>query len=265
MNTRVGQPETAGIDLRAKIVHGSIYGALKAMNSLLVKKRAPLPEAVIDGFKQHLVGAAKEAVKEVDTQVYLNQFWRDILDANEARAFGVTWPERAALFSISETSDPQWMAKLSEKQLKDGIEDSYKKWKSLLLYFKPTPVIAMLRQFKRSQARDLPLDRSDIYAQMKTRPYFVPATSGATSGTRSHVKRFKGDQSVSSCWCIAVDLHELGYREVSDEEFDESCIVNPGEEQRKFIPSTDWVDPRKGDLFQLIDSLQKRKSDSEDS
>jgi hypothetical protein len=51
---------------------------------------------------------------------------------------------------------------------------------------------------------------------------------------------------------------EFGYRPVSDEEYREARykIRNPplpGAED--LIPDTDWIDPRKGDRFGIIDAL----------
>jgi hypothetical protein len=44
---------------------------------------------------------------------------------------------------------------------------------------------------------------------------------------------------------------------VSDEEFHRS-LYREGDTQGDFLPSEEWVDPRKGDLFALVDGLRDK-------
>jgi len=58
------------------------------------------------------------------------------------------------------------------------------------------------------------------------------------------------------CWSINVDSHPLGYICKSDAEFDESF--------KSMQSSADWVDPRKGPLFNIIDALSAKNNEEKD-
>lgn len=152
---------------------------------------------------------------------------------------------RVSYFQVIE--DKLSKSPVSEHQTKAGAEQSFKAWESDLLYFRPGPVIELLRVFKRRSGGDLPISQNDLLNQMKTRSYWHP--SKHPSG---HRQKF-GGKSNQSCWCIKVDLHPLGLIPVSDAEFDESFIQDA--ERKSMFTADSWVDPRKGDLFALIESL----------
>jgi len=188
--------------------------------------------------------------------VNINQFWRDVLDALKSDAFGETPADRRRIWKAAEVAEDQNF--LSPAQLVAASESSTYAWHSYRLYFQPGPVIEMLRRYKRMNGRDLPLDRSDLRAQMKVSPYWIePKTS------HGHQQRFSDPRMAESCWCISLDRHELGYQAVSDEEFKASMYVD-GDVNKTFMQRSEWADPRKGDLFALVESLKSRKEDSEE-
>ncbi len=133
-----------------------------------------------------------------------------------------------------------------------GAEESFKAWKSYLLYFRPGPVIELLQIFKRRSGGDLAISQSDLLSQMKDRPYWH-----ASKHKSGHRQKFNGKGN--SCWCIKVDLHPLGLVLITDEEFDESLVEDA--EQNVLFTADNWVDMRKGDLLALIMSLFKRDED----
>ena len=242
-------------DERARLVHGAAYASFAAMVGLLESHA----EGELAMFRTYLVQHCREALVEVNEAVNVNQLWRDALDALKSDAFGLTVHDRRRIFKVVENTSPR--IKLSELQVKAGAEDRRKQWRSLRLYFVPGPFIAMLRQYKRSQGRELPLDRSDLRAQMRTRKYWVEP-EGSRAGKGTHRIRFGGERGKTSedCWCIELDLHELGYQPVNDEEFTASQYRDP--EAGVFWPSDEWVDPRRGDLFALVDALEEKKQES---
>ena len=115
------------------------------------------------------------------------------------------------------------------------------------------PVCELLRVAKRRSGGDLPISLSDLLNQMKPRPYWVESKN--PSGRRQK----SGGKSTRSCWCIRVDLHQLGLMRISDEAFDESFIADA--QTNSLFTADVWVDPRKGDLFALIESLKGNQDD----
>jgi len=54
-------------------------------------------------------------------------------------------------------------------------------------------------------------------------------------------------------------MEDLGFCPVTDDEFEQSKYAGGDIENGKYLGSDEWVDPRKGDLFYLIDLLPKNK------
>ncbi len=50
-------------------------------------------------------------------------------------------------------------------------------------------------------------------------------------------------------------LADMGFRAVTDEEWEQSLYVE-GDSSGQFLSSDEWIDPRKGDMYALIDALQ---------
>jgi hypothetical protein len=241
----------AGIkDSRAKIVHGASFASFAAIAGMLGSHG--LEE--LENFGRYLLDHCSEAVATVREQVNVNQFWTDLLSANASNAFGETAADRRKVFMVRYVPK-KLPASITPYQLQAGKESPYTEWKSPLLFFRPDPVIDMLRRYKRLLGKDLPLDRTDLRAQMKTRSYFVPPKAGADV----HKQRFHGSKSPQTCWCISIDEFEgLGYQPVSDQVFTESLYKDGKVEGELFLEKSEWQDPRKGDLFALIESLEGR-------
>jgi hypothetical protein len=235
-----------GCDERARIVHGAAYASFYALVGMLESHEPP----ELHGFKEFLLGHVEKAVDEVREQVYVNQFWTDLLAALKFDEFGHTWTERQRIFKV--VPDASAASPVSARQAQLGQADPFCAWQSYRLYFIPDAVIDRLRAYKRRMGQDLPLSKSDLRAQMKARPYWVNPKGEA------HFQRFSGSASNSRCWCIDLDRHELGYREVADEEFAASFQREDG----TFFPQAAWADPRRGDLFALVDALKEPPKES---
>ena len=135
---------------------------------------------------------------------------------------------------------------MSEHQRQLGEEKSALKWESKLLYV-TRDVVDRVNAYKKKVSSDEPsLKASGLRAQIKDKPYHVSAKSKG-----GHQQRFEGGGR-EYCYCIDLDRHELGLQQVSDEDFDNSLRKSDG----TFFPTTEWEDPRKGPLFQLVDSLK---------
>lgn len=240
-------PELAHVDPRARFTYGVSYAAFLALNEII-----PIYTAdKCAGFRNWQIEKVIASAREVAEQVDVNQFWRDFLSALANGVFGDTPSERARYFKLMENKKPN--PRLSEQQLKDGAEDPRRAWKSYLFYFQAGPVIDLMRKYKHSQGRKFALDQGDLLAQMKVRSYFV---KGPRQG---HAKKFgRGSRINLPCWCIDLDEHEQGLLQVSDEDW-VSSFYHDGDQRGELLPIDDWIDPRKGDLFAILDALKERE------
>jgi hypothetical protein len=247
MQVWLDSKSTKGVDDRARMVHALAYAGFHAACEVF--------DVSVDlkGYWTWLVEHCQRGAADIQENVSVDLFWRELMNALDAGAFGHTAKERRQYFQVIE--DKKAKSPVSEHQTKAGAAESFKGWKSYLLYFRPGPVIELLRIFKRRSGGDLPISQGDLLNQMKTRPYWH--TSKQKSG---HRQKFNGKGM--SCWCIKVDQHPLGLVLISDEEFDESLVEDA--EQNKLFTADNWVDQRKGDLFSLILSLLTKRDEGED-
>ena len=243
----IQSPTMSDVDDRSRMVHGMAYAGFHAACEVFNI------EMDGKGYWQWLIEHCRASALEVQESVSVDLFWRELLNALVSNAFGETPADRRRIFKVVEDEGAQ--SPVSEHQTKHGAEHGYTAWKSYLLYFQPGPVIEMLRIYKRKSGRDLPIQQSDLLHQMKVRSYWVQSMS-----RYGHRQKFDGANR--TCRCIAVNKHDLGLIPVSDLEFDESLMSNS--KQGTFLPRDDWTDPRKGDLFALIESLQSKRNEEED-
>jgi hypothetical protein len=225
---------------RARIVHGAPFCAFRALVAMLQSHDAD----DMRGFRDYLLNHVEQSVEEVQEQAYVQQFWTDVLAANKEGVFGHSPSERGEIFKA--VADSTCHASISPQQTKTGEEDPWRAWSSVKLFFTIDSLIARLKKWLKQQGRDLALDKNDLRAQMKVQGYWLEG---------EHRQRFNGAKSGQRCWGISADKHPLGYLVVSDESFIASFVKGDGH----FFASEDWVDPRKGDLFALIDSLKPQK------
>ena len=248
-----------GLDGRARLVYGAAYAAFVAFNELV----PAYGEQMLTDLKTYAAQHAAESVKQVNEQVNVNQFWRDLLDAYKSDCFGVTPAERRKFF--------KWVPRLAavspvgEHQTAIGAEYERYAWKSGYLYLQPSPIIDIMRRHLRMAGRTTPLDQVDLLSQMRTRPYWVQSPRLG----KGHSQVFQDGSRVQEyCWCINLDAHELGLVPVSDEVFDASLHPEPTDAipdpSDIYVAEDRWVDPRKGDLFALVQSLAKAARDEDD-
>lgn len=244
MRSWMGSESTAALDARSRIVHGAAHAAFVGMVGLLESHAA----ADVQGFREFLIRHCCEAGREFRGQVNVNQFWTDLMSALKGDTFGTSPAELRQLFKVVERPSPEGFP--SPAQILAGGRWPQLAWKSYTLYFLPGPVLDRLRHYKRLQGQNVALDINDLRSQMKTREYWLPPADGY-----SHVMRFVG-RVQERCWAIDVDRHEMGHQPKTDAEFDASLHAGGGDE---FAASSNWVDPRRGDLFVLVDRLLKKE------
>ncbi len=244
-----------GVDSRARIVYGAAYAAFKSFNEILGNV---FGDSAMEDFWNCAVAAGVQSVAEARQQVNVNQFWQLVLDALGSDAFGETPADRRRVFKVLE--DPAPRLKLSEEQLRHAEDYGAPFiWKHYKLYFRPSLLLDKLQQHLRRQGRSVPLDKADLMQQMQTRDYWVRPSNPA----RGHSQRFEGDDGARYCWCVHLDHHELGYQGVTDEEY-QASLWSPTRPDLR-LASQDWADPRKGDLFAVVESLKSRRDNATDS
>jgi len=236
-----------GVDDRARMVHGLAYAGFHAVCEIF---NVPASKD-LDTYWKWLAEHCKRSATDIKEQGIVDLFWRELMNAHNAGAFGYSKSDLQRYFQAID--EKKLRAPISEHQLKAGADESYKGWKSYFFYFKPGPVIELIRAFKRRGGGDLQFSQGDLQNQMKTRDYWHPPKHAS-----GHRQKF-GGKSTHSCWCIRVDLHVLGYIQISDAEFDESFVNGP----ELMHTSDTWVDPRKGDLFAIIDILLSKNNQEE--
>lgn len=238
-------PELGRVEERARLVNGVGYAAFVALSEML---GAHSPAALQAFLQAHVAHTAK-AAGEVREQVNVNEFWKDLYNAWVGGAFGHGPGDWKKYFKVvmrdSKTHTPGF-----------PNQTEYGGWMTWHFYFTPGPVIEAMRAHKRKQGRDVPLMQNDLLAQMKTRRYWVefPRYSGRSE---PHKQKFGGSQTGSSCWCINLDEHEMGLQTLPDEEWRKACIKNP--DTGDFFPSDEFIDPRKGDLFKIVEGLRRNE------
>jgi hypothetical protein len=205
-------------------------------------------------FRDFLNKHVEKAAQEVDEQLYVTQFLTDMLAGVKTGEFGHTGGELSEFFKAVAKSkvtlppDYPLDCPITEHQVQRGRDGTGLAWESLLL-FMTTDVIDRVQAYRRKLgSSNSNLTISDLRAQMKTKPWFVPPVRDCWR------QRFGQSKSMRGCWCIDLDRIELGLRPVSDEEFEASLVKPDG----TFFPTEERVDPRRGELFVIVDALRPK-------
>lgn len=238
-------PALAQTDPRGRFSYGVTYAAFMAVNEII-----PVYPALICGqFQAWLIEKVAASTREVAERMELNLFWKAILNMLATGWFGNTSEEIARFFKVLKNRHST--VRFSERQSKDAAEDPRRDLKVPWLAMRPGLVLAEMNKFMRNQGGVLPPSQGDLQAQLREHSYFVP---GPRQG---HQYKFgRGAKTNSYCWCIdPVAFEELGLREVSDEVWAAS-FYRDGEPENGMLPLDAWPDPRKGELFAIVDALK---------
>jgi hypothetical protein len=238
-------PDLAQTDPRGRFSYGVSYAAFLALNEII---------PVYTGndcaqFRRWLIEKAKASTREVSERVDLNQYWKVILSMHAHGWFGKTPEEIGRFYKVVENKNST--PRFSERQIKDAVEDPRRALKVPILAMRPGPVIYLMNKYIYTQGGTLPLSQSDLQAQMREHSYFVP---GPRQG---HQMKFgRGAKNNSYCWCFDLaQFDELGLREVPDEDWIAS-FYRDGNPDNGMLPIDEWVDPRKGELFSIVEALK---------
>ncbi len=214
---------------------------------------------MLGDFEHYLIRHCSAQVEEVKRQVNVEQFWTDLMAAIDSDAFGHSPSDLRRFFLAEEVPTEVELPPEQLETLKDE-NSPRKKWKSHILWFQPEPVINLVKEYNRRRNADPYLDRSDLRSQMKTRPYWVPEPPppASSDGTAVHRKYFAGHQKTA--WGIKVDFFANGLLHLSPEEWRASLFPKG---DGVGIPHDQWVDPRKGDIFGLIDRILKKPNEED--
>lgn len=241
--------ELAIVDPRARFTCGVSYASFMALNESI-----PVCDArTCAQLSHHLISKAISTSEDLSARTDVVRFFEILINAVRAGWFGRSVTELMRYFKFA--PNPKSNPPLSAKQLCDGAEHPYLVWKSGILYFQPGVVIDMLRKWLFSQGLSFPLDQTDLLAQLKAKGYFVEPRS-----RHGHQQKFgKNADKNQYCWALDLDkFSELGLRLVSDEEWDLSLYPD-GDISRPRLSSQDWIDPRRGPLFAIVDALEEKE------
>ncbi len=242
-------PALKGTETRSRKVHGVSYAGFMAMVEILategkngtagnggkdgILKTLVIEEAELQKFRIDMVVHTGIAVRDVRADVNVNQVWTHVVTAFK---LGIFRDVMAHCFKAVQLPGPGYPPG-AENQTGAALGLATG-WASYVLYVDYAAVFEHLQAHLRKAGRELPLSTRDARDQMASQRYFLPG---------SHRQRFGKGASPSLCWAIAVDYHPAGYRPVSDEELFKS---------REGVASQRWADPRKGELFLVVEAAQ---------
>jgi len=223
-------PEVKAVEERCKFVHGVAYASFYSLVELF---QSHLPSE-ISTFRTSLLEQCVRSVATTAVHVNANRFWYDLLAAFKAGAFGHTKAEMREVFRVFSTYVDH-----------PPCAPDQGAWRNYKLFIEYNAMLDRLRRHLHVQGKELSLERSDLAAQLSKKDYWIP---GPKDG---HRQRFGQGSAMSPCWAIDLDRHELGYRLVPTPELDQARFTESG----MLLPN--WGDPRKGELFALIEALEQ--------
>lgn len=227
-------PSMAAEDDRLRMVHGVCYAGFAAFNDLVGQ---PISVADIDAFRSFLVQHNREAAEQSQQTVNVNQFLSDVVVAARNGVFGHKVEDLKQFFGVK--SEFVHHPPGAPNQLGGG-------WRSCLLFIEPKAVVARMREYLTRQRGQVVLSTSDLKDQMSTKPWWHERNKE----TRPKWK-FGGGSPIYA-WIIDLDAFaDMGYMPVSDEEWAKACLLPDG----KWKHASEVEDPRKGELFWLVDKI----------
>ena len=241
-------PELAQTEPRGRFSSGVTFAAFLALNQIIPVYH---PNDCAD-FKKWLIEKATVGTREISERVELNLFWKAVLAMLATGWFGKGPDDLGRYFKI--VHNRRSVPKFSERQIKDTQEEPRRALVVPQIAIRTTLIFSKLNEYVRSQGGQLPPSQSDTQAQMRVHSYFVePPPKG-------HQYKFgRGTTTNSYCWLIDLAVFpELGLREVSDQEW-EASFYRDGNHENGFLPMEEWVDPRKGELFAIVEALQQKE------
>jgi len=251
-------PDLGKVEQRTRSVHGVVFSAFVSLTRLL-KSHAP---SDVDKFRGAMLSICMTSNAQVGDQVDVNRFWSDVLSAFKIGAFGFNradWRRYFKATRLAESAHPPDVPMGADHNEARCIHCYCPRWASYRLFIAPNAVLDQLAKHLRQQGRELSLKIQDLWAQMTQQKYWVPPKSG-----RFHKQRFgygpdaHDKKSATNCWCIDVDQHDMGYTPASENVLRESWKKS----ESIAVSREDWVDPRKGDLFDIVHAVEPLPEDT---
>lgn len=251
------------VDDRARMVYGVSYAAYVAAFGVIngLREDDQVVTSVAAGMQRHQIRACFDAAEVVQEQLDVEQFLRDVIAGFQCGDYGTTLREWRRYFKVQkldEVHPPD--ADESTIALHDELARRRKPWVNCRLYFTSRPVIRKVEEITARTRREARISDVDLRAQMSRRDWWVPGSFG----NGNHKQRFVvgNTEAVTTCWCIDVTRCEMGYaapgREELEAYIDElnnargvSAISDHGD----MDPEAHCSDPRKGELFTIIDAI----------
>jgi len=222
------QEALAEVDEREKMVHGIPYASWMAMTGLLQSHS----NAEVTAFKDFMLAYSRSAACDVASETNINALFSDLIIATVNGAI----PLSCYRLEATIVDHPPGANNVGP----DGnfIQG---RWTSYILYIDAKTALAHLQIFLRKQGASVVLKRKDIRDQLSVEPYWVAG---------NYTKHFRGSTTIRP-WGIKVDLHPMGTRTVSDAE------------SNQFKANPNQGDPRKGELFGIIDKILEAEQAAE--
>jgi hypothetical protein len=226
------------VEERTKQVYGMAFASFISLVTLF---QSHASEELAE-YKRALVEKCATAVQNVAVQVNVNKFFLDMVGAYKNGVFGYSRGELENYFKVT-------------KRVVDHppCAPNQGSWKNYFLYINYNPLTAKMKEYLGRQKEVFPLNPNDLRDQLSQLASWVPAKNSR----QGHRQRFGKGEGTSPCWCIDVDKHALGYQPNSDEDLARAHFDAGTGNALEFL---DRSDPRKGELFDIINALEKVES-----
>jgi hypothetical protein len=245
------------VERRAVQVHGPAAGAFMAAVRMFGDL---VPAADMNGFISFLRGKCVTASEQRELAVNVNQFWVDLISAFGRGVFGETKADRQRFFKVMSRVVEHPPMAVNKDESGHYVQGT---WIEYTLFIEMNGVLDLMRKDLRQQGKMMVLDKADLIEQMSRRPYYSDRNR-AEHGAR---QRFGEAKMPLRCLAIDVDkMGDFGYRPVSDAALEESWLAEkqrdlPGTEPQIRVASDKWIDPRKGDLYSIIEVVKSDRNE----
>ena len=212
---------------RQRFVYGVGYSAFLTAVTMLESHVADELHAV----RTATIKAAAEGVADVVSDIGVNQFWQDLITLHRRNELRGNWIR----FNKTTVAHPPGSPNQGS-------------WLSIAMLIQPEPVLAAINEMRARGRGERTLARKDLVAQMGAEHYWE-------KDKKLKRVRFGAGSAKSYCWCVYLDRHDLGYQQVSDEEWSEYQALTGTQR-------TAAGDPRRGDLFEIFDAHETEEDES---
>lgn len=222
---------------RDRITHSVCYAALSAATVIFESHTA---EEVV-AYRKFVASHAAASAVDVQADVNVNIFIQDVITAFKD---GEIPPE---FFRVEKKGLPN----------PPGAPNQGR-WDSYTLFMDPNSVISSVQAYLRQRGLSVSLRYKDLRDQLSKNEFWVEPVGTAGDKKPKLNKRFgkRGQLTTVTAWGFKVDVHPLGLQHIDDETYHEALskkTPNLGD----IGPMFEDGDPRKGELFAIIEGVEK--------